>query len=42
MPGHARRHSAMSCANVAEPMEMLFGLWNRMGMCYMGLNIGAT
>jgi len=31
MPGHARRHSAVSCAKMAEPMEMMCGLWTRMG-----------
>jgi len=29
MPGHARRHSAVSCTNMAEPIEMPFGLWTR-------------
>jgi len=32
MPGHARRHSKMSCAKVAEPIEMSFGLWTRAGL----------
>jgi len=27
--GHARRHSAVICANMAEPIEMPFGLWTR-------------
>jgi len=31
MPGHARRHSAMSCANMAEQIEMPFVLWTRVG-----------
>jgi len=31
MPWHARRHSAMSCAKIAEPIEMPFGLWIRVG-----------
>jgi len=31
IPGHARQHSAMSCAKTAEPIEMLFGLWARVG-----------
>ena len=31
MPGHAQRHSAMSCAKMAEPIEMQFGLWTWMG-----------
>ena len=30
-PGHGRRHSAMSCAKTAEPIEMPFGLWTRVG-----------
>jgi len=31
MPGHARRHSAVSCAKIAEPIDMRFGLWTRLG-----------
>jgi len=32
MPKHARQHPAvMSCAKMAEPIEMPFGLWSRMG-----------
>jgi len=31
MPGHARRHSDVSCASAAELIEMLFGLWTRVG-----------
>ena len=31
MPKHARRHFAVSCAKTAEPIEMLFGLWFRVG-----------
>ena len=27
VPGHARRHSAVSCAKMAEPIDLLFGLW---------------
>jgi len=27
MPGYARRHSDLSCAKMAEPIEMPFGLW---------------
>jgi len=30
MPGHARRHFAVSCAKMAERTEMLSGLWTRM------------
>jgi len=29
MLGHAKRHSAVSPAKTAEPIEMLFGLWTR-------------
>jgi len=29
--GHARRHSAVSCEQMDEPIEMPFGLWTRMG-----------
>ena len=31
MPGYARGHSTVSCAKMAEPIEMPFGLWTRMG-----------
>jgi len=32
MRGHARRHSAVGCAKMAEPMiEMPFVLWTRVG-----------
>ena len=31
MPGHSQRHSAVSCAKMAELIEMPFGLWTRMG-----------
>jgi len=31
MPGLARRHSAVSCAKMAEPIEMPFGLWTQVG-----------
>ena len=31
MPGHARRHSTVSCAKMAEAIEMPFGLWTRVG-----------
>jgi len=27
MPGHARRHSAISCAKMAELIDLPFGLW---------------
>jgi len=39
MPGHARRHSAVSCAKMAEPIEMPFGSRTRVGQgstFYMG------
>jgi len=28
-PGHARQQSVVNCAKMAEPTEMLFGLWTR-------------
>jgi len=31
MPGHARRHSVVSCAKMAEPIEKPCGLWTRIG-----------
>jgi len=31
MLGHARRHSAVSCAKVAERIDLPFALWTRMG-----------
>jgi len=31
MPSHDWRHSAMSCAKMAEPIDMPFGLWTRIG-----------
>ena len=31
MPRHARRHSYVNCAKKAEPIQMLFGLWTRVG-----------
>jgi len=31
MPGHVRRHSAVSCANMAEPIEMPFVLMTLVG-----------
>ena len=27
--GHARQHSLVSCAKMAEPIEMPFGMWTR-------------
>jgi len=31
MPRHARRHSAVSCTQTAEPIEIPFELWSRVG-----------
>ena len=31
MPGHALRHSAMSCAETAELIKMPLELWTRVG-----------
>ena len=31
MPGYARRHSAMSCSKMAEPIDMPTGLWSGVG-----------
>ena len=31
IPGHARRHPAVSCAKMAQPIEMPFGLWAQLG-----------
>ena len=31
MPDHAQRHSSVSCARTAEPIEMPFGLWTTVG-----------
>jgi len=31
MHGHARRHSAARCAKMAEPIDLPFGLWTRVG-----------
>jgi len=31
MPWHTRQHPDMNCAKMAEPFEMLFGLWTRVG-----------
>jgi len=47
MPVHVQQHSAVSCAKMAEQIEMLFGLWTRMGWrkcatSYMRGHIGAT
>jgi len=40
-----RKHSAVSCATMAEQMEMAFGLWTRVGPrkhVLHGVHIGAT
>ena len=46
MPVHAQRCSALSCANIAEPTEMPFGLWSRVGRrkkhCITWEHISAT
>ena len=31
MPGHARRHSAVSCAKISELIDLPFGLWAGVG-----------
>ena len=31
LPGHSRRHSAVSCAKMAEPIDLPFGLSIRVG-----------
>jgi len=31
MSGHVGHHSAMNCAKMAEPIEVPFGLWTRVG-----------
>ena len=31
MLGHTRRHSAVSCAKTAEPIDLPFGLWTQLG-----------
>jgi len=33
--GHAQWHSAMSCAQMAEPIKMPSGLWAQGTMCWM-------
>jgi len=50
MPGHAFWQSAVSCAKMAEPIDILFGLWTGVGrrkhtfnhICQVGGHIGAT
>jgi len=41
MPGHARRHSAVSSAKMAESIEMPFGLWTLSGGPMEALHGGA-
>ena len=31
MPGHARKDSAVSCAKMAELIDLPFGLWTQVG-----------
>jgi len=33
LPRRAQRHSDVSCAKTAEPIEMLFGLWSQVEAC---------
>jgi len=45
MPWHPRQHSAVSCAKMAEPIEMLFGTWTPVGPrkhVLGGVHTGAT
>jgi len=45
MTGHAQQQSAMSCAKMAEQINMSFRLWTRMGPrkhVLLGLHIGTT
>jgi len=32
MPGHARQQSAVSCAKMAEPIDLPFRLWTQVGL----------
>jgi len=38
MPGHAQRQSVVSCAKMAEPIDLPFGLWTRVGQRKHGFN----
>ena len=40
MPRDARRHSAFSCAKMAELIEIPFGLWTRVGPWNHVLDVG--
>jgi len=45
MPRHARWYPAVSCAKMAEPIEMLFGLWTHVSPrkhILGGVHTGAT
>jgi len=45
MPGYARQHSVATPAKTAEPIEMPFGLWTRVGQrqhVLHGVHIDAT
>ena len=42
MPRNVRRQSLVSCAKTAEPTEMLFGLWTRLGSINRVLDGGQT
>jgi len=42
MPGHARRHYAVSCAKMAKRIDMPFELWTRVGTRKHVLGIGCT
>jgi len=32
MLGHTQKHSAVNCAKMAEPIDLPFGLWTRVGL----------
>jgi len=38
IPRHTRRHSAVSCAKMAEPIDLPFGLWTRVDRRKQKLN----
>jgi len=42
MPGHTRRHSAVSCVKMGEKIEMPFGLWTRVGPKKHEVHTGGT
>jgi len=39
MPGHAQQHFAMSCAKMAEPIDLPFGLWTQNSYSLGGANV---